>query len=89
MHILCVCGVGQGSSLVLKMNVETVLKELGIEAKVEHSDVTSATGANADYIITSNELAETLKNRATSEIIIVNNFFDTNEIKHALQEHIK
>lgn len=89
MNILCVCGVGQGTSLILKMNVESVLKEMGLEAKVDNTDVSSATGANADYIITSNELAQTLKNRTSTKIIIVNNFFDTNEIKTALQEHMK
>lgn len=63
MKILCVCGLGQGTSLILRMNVENVLRELGISADVEHTDVSSASSMNADYIITSNELAQSLTDR--------------------------
>jgi len=38
------CGVGMGSSLILKMNVEDVLKELNVPATVEHSDIGSLVG---------------------------------------------
>ena len=34
MKVLTVCGLGQGSSLILRMNVESVLKEMGVEADV-------------------------------------------------------
>ena len=76
MKILCVCGLGQGTSLILRMNVENVLKEMGIEAEVENTDVSSASAERPDYIITSNELAQSLGDHS-SKIIIVNNFFDT------------
>lgn len=84
MKVLCVCGLGQGTSLILRMNVETVLRDLGISADVENTDVSTATGMNPDYIITSNELAETLAG-TSAKVIIVNNYFDLNEIKMALQ----
>ncbi|MDQ0252787.1 PTS system ascorbate-specific IIB component [Evansella vedderi] len=87
MKILCVCGLGQGTSLILKMNVETVLNQLDIEADVENTDVSSASSENPDYIITSNELAQSLENHP-AKVIIVNNYFDMNEIKEALQENM-
>ncbi|MFN2148928.1 MAG: PTS sugar transporter subunit IIBC, partial [Anaerolineales bacterium] len=34
-HIATACGAGMGSSLVLRMYTEDVLKELGVEADVE------------------------------------------------------
>ncbi|MDU2545833.1 MAG: PTS maltose transporter subunit IIBC, partial [Finegoldia magna] len=34
-NIVTVCGNGIGSSLLLKMKVETICKEMGIEANVE------------------------------------------------------
>jgi len=83
MKILCVCGLGQGTSLILRMNVETVLSELGIVADVDNTDLSSATSERADFIITSNELAQSLENHA-SRILIVNNYFDLNEIKQVL-----
>lgn len=87
MKILCVCGLGQGTSLILRMNVETVLRELGVQADVENTDVSSASSERPDYIITSNELAQSLEGHS-SKIIIVNNYFDMNEIKTALQSNM-
>lgn len=85
MKILCVCGLGQGTSLILRMNVETVLKEMGVQADVEHTDVSTASGMAADYIVTSNELAQSLQGH-TAKIVIVNNYFDLKEIEQNLQE---
>lgn len=84
MKIICVCGLGQGTSLILRMNVESVLKELGVQADVEHTDVSTASGMSTDYIITSNELAQSLTGHS-AKIVVVNNYFDLNEIKEKLQ----
>ena len=88
MKILCVCGLGQGTSLILRMNVETVLRELGVNADVENTDVSSASSESPDFIITSNELAQSLSG-TSAKVIIVNNYFDNSEIKAALEPHIK
>jgi PTS system ascorbate-specific IIB component len=87
MKILCVCGLGQGTSLILRMNVETVLRDLKVSADVEHTDVSSASGMSPDFIITSQELAQTLVG-TSSTVIVVNNYFDLNEIKTILQSHL-
>lgn len=84
MKFLCVCGLGQGTSLILRMNVENVLKEMDVQADVEHMDVSTASGTQADFIVTNNELAQSLQGHA-AKIIIVNNYFDLNEIKESLQ----
>ncbi|MFD0870060.1 Ascorbate-specific phosphotransferase enzyme IIB component [Chlamydia abortus] len=85
MKILCVCGLGQGTSLILRMNVENVLREMGVQADVEHTDVSTASSMSADYIVTSNELAQSLQGHS-AKIVIVNNYFDLNEIKESLKE---
>jgi ascorbate PTS system EIIB component len=87
MKVLCVCGLGQGTSLILRINVENVLREMGIEAEVENTDVSSASAERPDYIITSNELAQSLEGHR-SKIIIVNNYFDTTEIRNALEANL-
>ncbi|MFP3489643.1 PTS sugar transporter subunit IIB, partial [Staphylococcus sp. SIMBA_130] len=38
--ILVVCGNGLGSSFIVEMNVKSILNELGIEAEVDHTDLT-------------------------------------------------
>jgi len=50
MKILAVCGSGLGSSFMLEMNIKKVLKELGVEAEVGHSDLASVTPADADIL---------------------------------------
>ncbi len=59
--IMTVCGFGLGSSMVLKMNLDGVLKDLGIQADVFTGDVGSAQSTPADYIFTSKELGEKLQ----------------------------
>lgn len=88
MKILTVCGLGQGSSLILRMNVESVLKEMGVNADVDNSDVSTALFTKPDVIITNKELAENLKD-STIPVVIVKNYFDKGEIKEALQEYLK
>ncbi|WP_100010557.1 PTS sugar transporter subunit IIB [Lentibacillus sediminis] len=86
MKVLTVCGLGQGTSLILKMNVEQALGDKGIQADVEHTDVSAASSMQADYIITSNELAESLTDHSAN-VIIVNNYFDMDEINQAIEEN--
>jgi len=74
-----------GSSLILKMNVEDVLKEVGVKAEIEHSDASSARSEACDYIVTTTEIAKSLEG-AKGKIIISNNFIEKEEIKRALKE---
>lgn len=49
--VLTVCGVGMGSSLILKMTAEGALSDLGVRARVENADLTTARGMAADVVI--------------------------------------
>lgn len=87
MKILAVCGLGQGTSLILRMNVEAVLAQMGIDADVEHIDVSSAKSMPADLILTTRELADTLHESGSNvPVAIVNNYFDQAEITSVLTE---
>ena len=83
MKILTVCGLGMGTSLILKMNVENILRKRGLTASVEHMDVSSAASTPADLIITNAELVGNLSH-LSCPIAIVNNYIDNNEIEQAL-----
>lgn len=54
-NIVTVCGNGIGSSLLLKMKVEAICKEMGIEANVESCDSNAAVGKGADLFVTVKE----------------------------------
>lgn len=88
MKILTVCGNGLGSSLILKMAIDKVLKEENIKAKVEVSDLGNAKGLVADYIVASPEIAQRLKDHK-STVVAIKNMMDKNEIKEKLISQIK
>lgn len=52
LNILFVCGAGLGSSFACQMAAEDVLTKLGVEARLDHSDISSAASARPDIIIT-------------------------------------
>ncbi|MFO7691191.1 MAG: PTS sugar transporter subunit IIB [Cryobacterium sp.] len=85
MKIVAVCGMGIGTSVLLKMNAEKVLAKLGIDADVEAADMGVARGAaqTAEIVLTSEELAEELGD-VPAEVIIITNFFDLEEITEKL-----
>ncbi|MFM1524117.1 MULTISPECIES: PTS sugar transporter subunit IIB [Helcococcus] len=55
MKIYTVCGNGIGSSLLLKMKVEEIAMENGIDVEVESVDSNAAVGKDADLFITVKE----------------------------------
>ena len=85
MKIVAVCGMGIGTSVLLKMNAEKVLAKLGIDAEVEAADMGVARGAaqTAEIVLTSQELAEELGD-VPADVIIIDNFFDLDEITEKL-----
>jgi len=53
---------------------------------VDHMDVSYAASENAELILTSPQLAPLLE-RNPAQKIIINNYFDKNEIKEKLKEY--
>jgi len=86
--IITVCGVGMGSSLLLRMYTEDVLTEMGIDARVEASDATQARGARADLILTSPALVEVCSG-GNAAVKAIKSFVNKNEIRSALLEFIQ
>lgn len=85
LKILTVCGVGQGSSLILRMYVEDVLKELGINAEVQTSDVATAKSTPSDLILVSPHLAGNLSGSA-APVRPIKSFTNKEEIREVLKE---
>ncbi len=79
--VLAVCGFGVGTSLILRMNIETVLKKHGIQADVTNSDITTAASVPADIIFTSAELYDQLNSKVNIPLVKINNFMNNNEIE--------
>jgi PTS system ascorbate-specific IIB component len=74
---------------MLKINVETVLKNNSIEAEVENIDITSAMAMHCDMIFTSSEFYDELKDKVSVHLIMINNFLNTKEIEEKAMTIIK
>jgi ascorbate PTS system EIIB component len=85
--IIAVCGMGIGTSVLLKINAEKVLKMLDIEATVEAADMSTARQASFDaqIILTTPELVESLRG-VNAEIISIDHFFDLEELNTKLSK---
>ncbi len=83
MKILAVCGMGFGSSMILKMTMEHVLKDLGIKADIVIADIGTAKSESADLIVTSHEFGNLLRGR-NIPIVEMKNYVDRNEMKAKL-----
>lgn len=88
MKILAVCGFGVGSSMVLKMTAERVCREIGLDAEVENTDLSSAKGTYADLILTSYELAEEIKNSTKTKIYPIKKYMDKEEVRVAIEKYV-
>lgn len=94
--VLTVCGFGIGSSLILKMTLDSVLEKAGIrDVDGEPHDVTSCVGTNADLILVSKELEPQINGKVNCPLIVISNFLSEQEVSekvlpeiHALLEKI-
>jgi ascorbate PTS system EIIB component len=90
MRIIAVCGAGVGTSAILQANAERALDRIDITAEVSASDLRSvaAAAADAQVIITSPELVDAVRaaiGRSFAEVIVVQNYFDVDEIGEKLE----
>jgi PTS system ascorbate-specific IIB component len=90
MKIVAVCGMGIGTSVLLKMNAEKALRSLGTDADVEAADIGTARGAarTANVVLTSAELADEIGD-VPAEVIVINNFTDVAEITEKLRHTVE
>ncbi|GKT04087.1 PTS sugar transporter subunit IIB [Furfurilactobacillus entadae] len=84
MKILAVCQSGLGSSFMVKMNVQQILKDEHVDVDanditVDHSDVGSATANSADYFFVESTLADALSGIPEDRVILLKSLIDKKE----------
>lgn len=90
LKILVVCGAGLGSSFACQMTVESVLKDLKVEAKVDHSDISSAAGTKADIVMAASNFEKQFERYdMKAKTIFLKRLVDKNEIKEKLTPVLK
>jgi len=89
MKVVCVCAFGLGSSLILRMNVEEVLKKLGVKnVNVEVVDIGQARGTRPDLIVSSHSFCEKLADMGVPMIEVIN-YVDKNFLEEEIKQILK
>lgn len=88
LEIVTACGVGMGTSLLLRMYTEDVLKELGVKANVQALDASQARGSRVDLILTSPALKE-ICSGGKAEVRVIKSFINKEEIKNVLRDYLE
>ena len=81
-HALVCCRAGMGSSMMLKIKCDQVIKEENLPIETEHGNLDSLIGFNGDLVITMSDLTDELNadSRVPSAVGITN-IVDKDEIK--------
>ena len=87
------CTFGAGSSMLLKMNLEQALSQMGVAADVEIHDISSISGVAGvlDAVYTSSALISEVQAvcEGTKTIVIpVIDYFDLNKLQELTKEYL-
>jgi PTS system ascorbate-specific IIB component len=88
--IVTICGAGIGSSGILKVNVERVLRRLDLVATVVAADLASVgeVAADAQLILTSPTFVDSI-GPTFADIVVIENYFDTEELTTKLRDALE
>ena len=88
LRIMTVCGFGLGSSMILKITLDGVLKENGISAETFCADATTAVGEVYDVVFTWRDMAGMFKN-ITKPVVVIDNFLSKEQVAERGLEIVK
>ena len=88
LKVLAACGNGMGSSMIIKMKIEKILKEMGKDCSVHHASVGEAKTQAKDFdvVIVSQMFAKDFSVPANVKVIGLLNLLDEKEIRTKLEE---
>lgn len=84
---LVVCRAGMGSSILLKIKVDQVIKENGYPITTDQGNLDSLIGFTGDVIFTMEDLAKELKDSG-KYVIGICNIMAKNEIKDKIEKFL-
>ena len=87
MRIATLCGMGFGTSMMLKLFIDDILKAEGIKAEVVPWDLGSFKGAQADIVVAPTDMQSHLRD-TKSRVVLIKNLVDKAEIKTKILEAI-
>lgn len=85
--IMCACGSGLGSSLMVQMNIDDVLRDLGkTDVTVDHTTISDVVPGAADLFVIGRDLENFVSDIPEDQKVILVNIVDKDELKTKLKE---
>ncbi|MGQ9494128.1 MAG: PTS sugar transporter subunit IIB [Anaerolineae bacterium] len=83
MKIATLCGMGFGSSMMLKMFIEEILKDLHMKAEVVPWDLGTFKGQQADIVVAPTDMEMHLRS-TPAKVVLIRNLVDKKELREKL-----
>ncbi|WP_432664446.1 PTS sugar transporter subunit IIB [Wukongibacter baidiensis] len=86
--VLAACGNGMGSSMIIKMKIDKILKEMNIPAEIHHASVGQAKSdaKNYDLILVSKVFEKEFNIKGNTKVVGLVNMLSDEEIKNSVSE---
>ena len=84
--VITVCGLGVGSSLILKMTCESAFKQMGVKVNIEHWDMGTVKGKQFDLLVTTESFKKNFVD--LNNVVYVRNMVDVKEMKTNLEKYM-
>lgn len=88
LRIQAICGFGVGSSTLLKIKLQGIFKELGVDAEVFTGDLPTGPSVPCDAIFCSTDIGENLTGKVSVPLITIKNFVNKQEITDKVKEYL-
>lgn len=88
MRIATLCGMGFGTSMMLKLFIDDILKAEGIKAEVVPWDLGTFKGQKADIVVAAMDMEMHLRN-TTARVVLIRNLVDKAEIKAKVLDAVR
>ena len=89
MKIVTVCGMGFGTSMMLAMQVRSLLAEQGIQAQVEPVDLGSFKTMQADIVVAPRDMEKQVSDQSTTHVVLIDNLIDKEEVSTKVLEVVR
>lgn len=87
--IMCACASGLGFSVMVQMNIDDVLKEMGVTGiEVVHATVADVEPGAADLFVVGRDLASYVHHIPEDQVLVLDNIVDKDELRFKLQEKL-
>jgi len=88
MRIATLCGMGFGTSMMLKLYIDDILKAEGIKAETLPWDLGTFKGQQADIVVAPTDMEMHLRG-ANAKVVLIRNLVDKNEIREKVLKAVE